>query len=226
MAKTYLEPIIQWEFVHPELPILKITAENATMLPLTVGDLEEPEPTEYSVSFVISLQNRWASLDDPNRMLARFPDQTKSLIKYPFASTRYGYTTDFKDKLTTTPDLGRWNFTDYMQHRLIGPVVVQINKSEVLEPGLYSVTPKVTSWDAPGHIPLDEQLMHFTPDTDGFNNPKPEQWSFHNPDESVGGYSLERYHVDWPLAGHILTTPDRAPGSFLWSFHKMDQNDW
>ena len=221
MAKTYLEPIIQWEFVHPELPILKITAQNATMLPLTVGDLEEPEPTEYSVSFVISLQNRWASLDDPNRRLARFPQKTSILIKNPFRGAN-----DYKDDLILTPDLGRWNFTDYMQHRIIGPVVVQINKSEVLEPGLYSVTPKVTSWDAPGHIPLDEQLMHFTPDTDGFNNPKPEQWSFHNPHESVGGYRLEKYHVDWPLAGHILTTPDRAPGSFLWSFQKMDQNDW
>ena len=83
MAKTYLEPIIQWEFVHPELPILKITAQDATMLPLTVGDLEEPEPTEYSVSFVISLQNRWASLDDPNRTLARFSDETGPLHQKP-----------------------------------------------------------------------------------------------------------------------------------------------
>ena len=97
-----------------------------------------------------------------------------------------------------------------MQHRIIGPVVVQINKSEVLEPGLYSVTPKVTSWDAPGHIPLDEQLMHFTPDTDFYNNPKPEQWSFDNAFVPDGSYRLEKYHVDWPLAGHILTTPDQS----------------
>ena len=87
LTNTYQEPIIQWEFLHPELPILRITAENSTVLPLTVGNLERPKPTEYSVSFVISLQNRWASLDDPNRMLARFDNQTANLIKTPFAGT-------------------------------------------------------------------------------------------------------------------------------------------
>ena len=216
LTETYQEPVIQWEFLHPELPILKITAENATVLPLTVGDIERPEPTEYSVSFVISLQNRWASLEDPNRMLARFPEQAGRLIRIPNRSDSSGV--KHIDELITTPDLGRWNFTDYMQHQLIGPVIVQINKSEVLEPGIYEVTPKVTNWDAPGHIPSDEQLMQFNQYTD--------EWSFNNAYSSQYGYLLRQYNVDWPLPGHILTDPTTGPGSRLWSIHKMDQNDW
>ena len=35
--------------------------------------------TKYSVSFVISLQNRWASFDDPNRWIIRFKDNLETL---------------------------------------------------------------------------------------------------------------------------------------------------
>ena len=104
--------------------------------------------------------------------------------------------------------------------------MVQINKSEVLEPGIYPVTPKVTGWEAPGHIALDEQLMEFTTERGRYDNPKPEQWSFNYGYSFNNGYPLRRFNVDWPLPGELLTDPSRAPGSFLWSFHKMDQNDW
>ena len=65
--KNYIAPEIKWEFVHPKLPIIRVTAQNSKVLPLTLPGTENPGPTEYSVSFVISFQNRWESLDDPNR---------------------------------------------------------------------------------------------------------------------------------------------------------------
>ena len=70
--KHYISPEIKWEFVHPKLPIIRVTAQNSKVLPLTLPGLEKPEPTEYSVSFIISFQNRWESLDDPNRWVKRF----------------------------------------------------------------------------------------------------------------------------------------------------------
>ena len=215
LTETYHEPIIQWEFVHPELPILKITAENSTVLPLTVGGIERPKPTEYSVSFVISLQNRWASLDDPNRMLARFPKEIKGIVQSPFLPGHRD-----RDHITRERhdgNLDSWNFTDYMQHKIIGPVVIQIHESEVLQPGIYSATPKVTHWEAPGYIPLDEQIMEFYGDT---RTPKPENYKYFTK------YSPSRFNVDWPLPGHIVTDSWMAPGSELWSLQKMDQNDW
>ena len=45
-----------------------------------------------------------------------------------------------------------------MQHRLIGPVVLQVYESEVLHPGIYSAVPKVTYWEAPEFIMSDAFL--------------------------------------------------------------------
>ena len=50
---------------------------------------------------------------------------------------------------------GEWHYTDYMQHKIIGPVVIQIHKSPVLEPGIYSAVPSTNHWEAPGHIATD-----------------------------------------------------------------------
>ena len=65
--KNYIAPEIKWEFIHPKLPIVRVTAQNSKVLPLTLPGTQDPGPTEYSVSFVISFQNRWEFLDEPNR---------------------------------------------------------------------------------------------------------------------------------------------------------------
>ena len=53
-----------------------------------------------------------------------------------------------------------WHNTDYMQRRIIGPMVVQVYESDVIQPGIYSFIPKVSHWEAPGYIvPDDRQLM-------------------------------------------------------------------
>ena len=50
-----------------------------------------------------------------------------------------------------------WHSSDYMQHSIIGPVVV--HESEVVESGIYAVTPRVTNWEAPGPIAPDEHIL-------------------------------------------------------------------
>ena len=42
MIDHYSAPKIKWEFLHDKLPIVKVTAENAKVLPLTRPTLEEP----------------------------------------------------------------------------------------------------------------------------------------------------------------------------------------
>ena len=91
MEESHITPWVEWEILHPQLPILKITAHADQTLPLAPAGLEKiwqddrisikPRysrnmSTKYSVSFVISLQNRWASFDDPNRWIIRFKDGT------------------------------------------------------------------------------------------------------------------------------------------------------
>ena len=70
-SKAYMLPFVQWEFLHPRLPIIKVTSFVGTRLPLA-NPGEEQRTTGFAVSFVISFQNRWASFDDPNRWLTRF----------------------------------------------------------------------------------------------------------------------------------------------------------
>ena len=63
MEESHITPWVEWEILHPQLPILKITAHADQVLPLAPAGLEKSSPddamsTRYSVSFVISLQNR------------------------------------------------------------------------------------------------------------------------------------------------------------------------
>ena len=85
-------PQITWEFLDPELPILRVTAHAQQRLPLTdPASPEQPERkrysnehiTRYSVSFVISLQNRWTSFDDPDRWIVRFGEDLELYIAPP-----------------------------------------------------------------------------------------------------------------------------------------------
>ena len=88
MSESHITPWVEWEILHPQLPILKITAHADQMLPLAPAGLERISEdgvlsdrqisdmsAKYSVSFVISLQNRWESFDDPNRWIIRFKDE-------------------------------------------------------------------------------------------------------------------------------------------------------
>ena len=164
----HITPRVEWEILHPQLPILKITAHAKQTLPLAPAGLEKISQddvlrdrkesgqsysmmTKYSVSFVISLQNRWASFDDPNRWIIRFKDDLEIYFQPWILDPELPY-----------PNY--WDDSDYMQHRIIGPVVLTVHEYQkkdhvipVLKPGNYSRIPSIAHWEAPGHILTDEQ---------------------------------------------------------------------
>ena len=199
---AYEMPFVQWEFLHPSLPIIRVTSFVARSLPLA-NPGEEPRTTAFAVSFVISFQNRWTSFEDPNRWLIRFEDEMERNEElFP----RY------------------WHTSDYMQHRLIGPVMVQVYEHgkqgpEVIEPGVYAVEPRVSHWEAPGPILKDEQILAAPLRIGGMTNttglkivrPGP-QGSYPNP--------------GWPLPGHVMTNPATGPGTKIWKDAGLDWHDW
>ena len=200
LKEHYNSPDIRWEFVHSKLPIIKITAQNSKIFPISIRGDDNPTETEYSISFVISFQNRWAALDDPNRWSLRFADHRPP----DFRSAAYKN--------------GEWDPTDYMPHQIIGPVVVQIHESPVFQPGTYSVTPKVTQWEAPGYIGTDDQMLvpdRTTERTKVFRH--------------YGGRIIpsHRYpNANFPFPGHVVTDEHTQPGTEIWDEINMNQNDW
>ena len=181
--RDHVAPVTHWKFLHPQLPIIGVTSYNRVKLPLTVSSedfsyksltdpnpnrssqklqmkedakhleprIRDMRPTTFAVSFVISFQNRWTSFEDPDRLMVRFQDDFET-IAHMSASTRQ------QQKLQQEHSPNYWHPSDYMQHRLIGPVVLQVYESEVLQPGIYNAVPKVTHWEAPEFIMSDAFL--------------------------------------------------------------------
>ena len=229
-SQAYTLPFVQWEFLHPRLPIIKVTSFVGTKLPLA-NPGEDQRTTRFAVSFVISFQNRWASFDDPNRWLTRFEHKLDTKRN----SDGTGSLGGINKKLHERRFPWYWHTTDYMQHRLIGPVIVQVYKDkpqppattrykpkprgpQVLEPGVYAVYPKVSHWEAPGPILKDEHivvepLLEGSKSTKGFQTVRPApQGSYPNP--------------GWPLPGHVMTNPATGPGTKIWKDADLDWHDW
>ena len=231
MRESHITPWVEWEILHPQLPILKITAHAEQRLPLEPAGLEKiPKDdifkedkesgrnynmlTKYSVSFVISLQNRWASFDDPNRWIIRFKDDLEA----------YGQPWMLDPEL---PYPNYWDDTDYMQHRIIGPVVLTVHEYRkkdsvipVLKPGNYSRVPSIAHWEAPGHILTDEQKRTIPR--------KHSQLARENRDGLAFQVwpDLKTPNAGFPLPGHVLTGPDQGPGTEVWKKYGMEDYDW
>ena len=212
MTKTHLTPWVQWEILHPQLPILRITAHADQKLPLRPAGLESDTQdrytTSYSVSFVISLQNRWASFNDPNRWIIRFKDNL--------------YRTKPWELDPELPYPNYWDDTDYMQHRIIGPVVLTVHgkdgKKPVLSRGNYSRVPSTAHWEAPGHILTDEQTRIF--DVGKVFGIESNQMAL----EVWPG--MRTPNAGFPLPGHVLTGPNQGPGTEAWKKYGMEGYDW
>lgn len=102
-----------------------------------------------------------------------------------------------------------WHSSEYMQHRLIGPVVVTVHENlkggpSALTPGTYAVEPRVSYWEAPGPALPDEQILT---SSYGVSNP-----ASPNP--------------GWPLPSHVLTTPGTGLSAGPWEKLDMDRYDW
>ena len=245
---SFRVPTTYWELLHPELPILKITSHVATKLPLRVPG-EEPGITYFAVSFVISFQNRWESFGDPNRWLIRFEEDLKEhdLTHQTFCQDQGAIDEEMHEE--RFPDY--WHWSDYMQHQIIGPVVLQVYESDVIAPGVYSMMPKVSEWTAPGYVvPDDRQLM-----VRGFVIRHPEEgreivpvvetftgweavpvWGEPGEEGPEGGIitdgrlSLRAVPMSpnpgYPLPGHVMTNAYTAPGTEVWDRFRLDDNEW
>ena len=201
------------------------------------------------MSFVVSLQNRWTSFDEPYRWIIRFQEDLQTanreaakLENTPSASNnRDGF---FRPHLLD-PDLpypNYWDDTDYMQHRIIGPVVLTVHESPVLKPGTYSRVPRITHWKAPGYIVTDKQAQ--TRRWGGYRkfNLETRRWEWVDPVTGEKKTFLEatrpglryiphRYYyetgvknpnVGFPLPGHVITTSATGPGTDVWRKYKME----
>ena len=225
LKEFHITPRVEWEILHPQLPILKITAHADQTLPLAPAGLERISEndvlrdrrqisnmsTKYSVSFVISLQNRWASFNDPNRWIIRFKDNL--------------YRTKPWELDPELPYPNYWDDTGYMQHRIIGPVVLTVHeygtkgpKIPVLSPGNYSRVPSTTHWEAPGHILTDEQKRIF--DVHKMFGIESKQMALEV------WPNLSTPNAGFPLPGHVLTGPKQGPGTEAWKKYGMEGYDW
>ena len=226
-------PKVEWEILHPQLPILRITAHASYQLPLQYN----PEGNEwdagggasFSVSFVISLQHRWESFQDPNRWIIRFrgdlesywpPNHLYSEDSEIFIS---GKLNELEKRLSGAgmPYPNYWHHTDYMQHRIIGPVVMTVHgDGDVLAEGTYSRVPRITHWEAPGHILTEEQVMKVDR---GLTTGRRSIFS----GDVIRLYpDLGAPNAGWPLPGHVMTGPRQGPGTEVWREYGMEGYDW
>ena len=227
-------PATQWEFLHPRLPIIRVTNFVRTQMPFRVPG-EKPGHSDIAVSFVVSFQNRWASFDDPNRWLFRFEEDMREIqsiyTHVPLPGPLGGIDEEMHQRLFPR----YWHSSDYMQHRIIGPVVVQVYepvltstgqrgkektlRESPLQPGVYHAYPKAAEWEAPGPILRDEQLMvtvikpgtYETIKTMEIFRPKP---------------AAQSPNPGWPLPGHVMTHPGTGPGTEVWEDFKLDGREW
>ena len=283
-------PKVEWEILHPQLPILKITAHASQALPLAPSDPprtldripsdkqegyesykieqrmslrrmteEEKEasyleglnranmsrwrgvrdaPTRYSVSFVMSVQHRWDSFQDPNRWIIRFRE-SMGLHRPPYhlyqeeSSISKGLGKKLKAKLAEKNLLypNYWHHTDFMQHRIIGPVVLTVHErgrwrgrditTPTLQPGTYSRVPNITHWEAPGHILTEEQVLKTKRKVIA-------PFGVENPEELEVQLwpSLRTPNAGFPLPGHVMAGPEQGPGTEAWRKYGMEGYDW
>ena len=218
-------PATQWEFLHPRLPIIRVTNFLKTQMPFRVPG-EKLGHSDIAVSFVVSFQNRWASFDDPNRWLFRFEEEMQEIHNLYEPGSLPGPQGGIDPEMHERLFPRYWHSSDYMQHRIIGPVVVQVyenyynemnRSSDPLQPGIYHAYPKVAEWETPGPILRDEQLRVTviepgkSSDTIEILRPKP---------------AAQSPNPGWPLPGRVMTHPGTGPGTGVWEKFKLDGREW
>ena len=250
-------PQVTWEFLDPKLPILRVTAHAQQRLPLTnPASPEHPKVkhypneniTRYSVSFVMSLQNRWTSFDDPDRWIVRFGEDLELYLAPPHRvdrgqgkgtnyipdywndneqqQSRYETIKPFIDSLAYTPNTeltypNYWDDTDYMQHRIIGPMLLTVHESPVLQPGTYSRIPRISQWEAPGHILTEEQVQKIPLRNVMFSRYARRA---HPNEKTIFEIWPNTYrpNTGFPLPGHVMATPHFGPGTETWEEYGME----
>ncbi len=136
-----------------------------------------------------------------------------------------------------------------MQHRIIGPVVVQVYGSDVIQSGICRFIPKVSHWKAPGYIvpderqlmvkglilsdaPIGEDMLIMQTFAGGraiYRGRWPTQPGSNGKILTDGRLSLwavpESRNPGYPLPGYVMTTAYTAPGTDVWNRFQIDDND-
>ena len=236
---SYTTPKVRWDFMSPSLPIVKVATTVTDRLPLrgpetrvstdSDGTEIKIDATRYTVAFVVAFQNRWSIFEDPNRWAIRFKDSLRPIeTKRDFQEGDMGRIAELRDcpsNCIFTKEVGAldpnmedhwpnyWHASDYMHHSIIGPVVVTVHESKVLQPGTYTALPRINTWDAPGPILTADKLM--TP----------------NPGDKVERNFIQMYpypqspNPGFPLPGHLLADAFTRPGSEIWNEYDLGP-DW
>ena len=108
-----------------------------------------------------------------------------------------------------------------MQHRIIGPVLLTVHESSVLQPGAYSRIPRISQWEAPGHILTEEQVQKIPiRDVIPGRVALPVNWH----EKNIFEISPRTYqpNAGFPLPGHVMATPNFGPGTETWEEYGME----
>ena len=234
--EAYLPPRTSWDFLDPELPIVKVHADYKTSLPYVTDEMQQvleytdgvPTASEFSISFVIAFQHRWTTFQDGNRWIIKFQEDLQPETN-PHGPGTHVAAKDIREcvhfKCTWEPKDGTinpalqdrypnyWHTSDYMQHSLIGPVVMTVHESDVLEVGTYSVLPAKNYWEAPG--PIIDVAQALAPR--GI-----EPILGQGPPTYKQKYSFTTsVNPGYPLPGHVLTNQFTDPGTDIWNSYNL-----
>ena len=231
----YPVPQVHWQFLHPELPIIRVAVvyENISLPYRSEIEIQHdiiPSPSQIVIEFVIAFQHRWTSFTDPNRWALKFNQHMQPLEVQPGTSRHCGprphtcqwtHRNGALDEKLQHKFPNYWHQTDYMQHSLIGPVVLTVTNSLHLKPGTHAATPAITQWQAPGPILQEQNMLIPTITINQWERQQGEpltkyQQSYPFPNSPNPGY---------PLPGHILTYPTTAPGTPTWESYNLGQ-EW
>ena len=229
-AGNFRPPQITWQFLHPELPIIRVVAKYKNTeidyrSPEHIRDNRNPTPSDFTIEFVVAFQHRWNSFSDPDRWVLKYTESLQpnyhpdSLRQCGLSIDRCHYThrNGALDPNQASVFPNYWHVTDYMQHSLIGPVVMTVHRSQQMTVGVHSTAPDIAFWPAPGPILNSEQLL--IPETNLTYS------------QARANQPLERYrqrypfpgspNPGYPLPGHVMTYEDTKPGSDIWNSYGL-----
>lgn len=235
---SFQPPLVNWEMLHPTLPIIQVTAWGELLLPYKPPSQNQDavQPTKYIISFVLALHNAWDSYNHPGRLINQLKDEdlaSNAGQNYYFndheVNQSAGYTTTSGFGAFFTEEYGaendatskyesEWHFTDYTVHSIVGDIQFDIIESPVLEQSNHSIKPSKNKW-----------LNQCQPIPDAALRPKTNFWKGWQTADSTATlvptqvetptytpfYVPNTLNVGFPLPGHIVTNSATAIGNDL-----------
>lgn len=214
-------PMVNWELVHDQLPIVQVTAWGE--LPLQTKQGEKVSSTKYVLSFIAAFKETWER-DSGNRLARQLPagsfetqagqwyypmDGNRPLTNQRRSPSPDNYANRFTaeygaDQNGNTPFAEylaeNWHFTDYSVHSIVGPVTLTIVDSPVIEPGDYQVQLSKTTWANSCAKTPESALRPDRNHTYHFKREEIETWD-EFPDKVANFLTPNTLNIGFPLPG-------------------------